>query len=384
LPLKVQEDMKKIILATLFSVNFAFGQAIKLEPGANGFVSFPVVSTLGACSTTDKGKVVFLTADNKFYFCNGTAWSPNSFSLPFDQSISHITYYDGGTFKITNTYPSSESVAIHGSITGNDGYAIRASSTNTSGFNTGAIYATNSSTNSNGFGVSGNHSGGGVGVSGDSQSGKGISGASSTGIGGYFSSTNGYALVTDVGKVGIGVSPNLNTGEIIDINGRARIRHNIPSNITSGIWMNNSTNSINGNDGAFYGMKQNTQAGIFIGGAWRFWVDNNGVASANGGISVGGGETISKIIKITVLKDVASVGATSYLNVTYSLTGASPGNTVIVTPAFTLSHEGVGSTYLIIAHSLISSSDQVTVCFYNPTANEINPVTMNYYFTIFK
>ncbi len=281
--------MKKIVIITLFASNIALGQSTKIEPGANGFVSLPSVSVLSSCGVSDKGKMVFLTTDNKFYFCNGMAWSANSFSLPFNQTISHGTNYDGGTFKITNSFPSSESVAIHGSITGNDGYAIRATALNTSGFNTGAIWATNSSTNSNGHGILGSHYGGGTGVSGGSSSGKGISGTSYSGLGGYFSSTSGYSLVTEEGKVGIGIlSPNLNTGEIIDINGRARIRQVNPNN-TAGIWFNNSLNNIGSGDGAFFGIETATagseRAGIYIGNAWRFYINRSGNANFAGTVT---------------------------------------------------------------------------------------------------
>jgi hypothetical protein len=81
------------------------------------------------------------------------------------------------------------------------------------------------------------------------------------------------------GKVGIGlISPN----DILDINGRARIRHNINS---AGIWMSNSTNSVSVADGAFYGMKTDTEAGIWIGNNWRFWVNNSGNVTVGGTVT---------------------------------------------------------------------------------------------------
>jgi len=72
------------------------------------------------------------------------------------------------------------------------------------------------------------------------------------------------------GLVGMGVT---NPSERLDVNGRVRIRHNVNS---AGIWMSNSTNSTSIADGAFYGMKTNTEAGIWIGNNWRFWVNNIG------------------------------------------------------------------------------------------------------------
>jgi hypothetical protein len=77
------------------------------------------------------------------------------------------------------------------------------------------------------------------------------------------------------GYVGIGLS---SPDQILDVNGRMRIRHTVIGGFpyTSGIWMSNSTNSLNGADGAFYGMITDTQAGIYIGNAWRFAVNSNG------------------------------------------------------------------------------------------------------------
>lgn len=139
-------------------------------------------------------------------------------------------------------------------------------------------------------------------------------------IEGYFSSTNDYALVALVGKVGIGTdnpfakmnlkghlysrhfyygstedtyirvaktgskviindlagfgsvgigisSPN----ELLDVNGRMRIGHN---GSLSGVWFSNSTNNLSTNDGSFYGMKTYTETGIYIGNNCRFWFNN--------------------------------------------------------------------------------------------------------------
>ncbi|OYU94338.1 MAG: hypothetical protein CFE21_16345 [Bacteroidetes bacterium B1(2017)] len=80
--------------------------------------------------------------------------------------------------------------------------------------------------------------------------------------------------ITGLGKVGIGVtSPE----QILDINGRARVRHN---GSTAGIWMSNALNGLAGTDGAFFGLETATagteKAGIWVGGAWRFTVDRSG------------------------------------------------------------------------------------------------------------
>ncbi len=117
------------------------------------------------------------------------------------------------------------------------------------------------------------------GVFGTTNSGLGVYGSSSgTGTAGYFSSFSGYALITGSGRVGIGVStPN----NILDVNGRVRIRH---TNNSSGIWMSNSTNGLSDADGAFYGMKTDTETGIYIGNLWRFWVNSAGNGYLNGNL----------------------------------------------------------------------------------------------------
>jgi hypothetical protein len=108
--------------------------------------------------------------------------------------------------------------------------------------------------------------------------------AFSTGIAASFTSNGGYSLITNGGKVGFGTqNPSLNADEMVDINGRLRIRNTGSSTAnTAGVWFNNSTNSIAGNDGAFSGMKADTEVGLFIGGAWRFWVANTGNATLTG------------------------------------------------------------------------------------------------------
>ncbi len=84
------------------------------------------------------------------------------------------------------------------------------------------------------------------------------------------------------GKVGIGLtSPN----QILDINGRMRIRHT--PGYTSGVWMSNSTNGLGDGDGAFIGLNTDTQAGIYIGNAWRFGFNSNGNAVITGFTQLG-------------------------------------------------------------------------------------------------
>jgi Chaperone of endosialidase/Head domain of trimeric autotransporter adhesin len=82
------------------------------------------------------------------------------------------------------------------------------------------------------------------------------------------------------GLVGIGVN---DPSEFLDVNGRMRVRHR-PGN-TAGVWMSNDVNSTAVGDGAFYGLKSNTEAGIFIGGAWRFGITNSGNMTVGGTVT---------------------------------------------------------------------------------------------------
>ncbi|GAB3517784.1 hypothetical protein GCM10027442_37620 [Emticicia fontis] len=97
---------------------------------------------------------------------------------------------------------------------------------------------------------------------------------------GFFTGANNSLLerfsITNTGLVGIGLtSPN----QLLDVNGRVRIRHN---GVTAGIWMSNSTNGLTDADGAFYGNKSDTETGIWVGNGWRFWVNGAGNATVSG------------------------------------------------------------------------------------------------------
>lgn len=165
-------------------------------------------------------------------------------------------------------------------------------------------------TNSNGTGIRGSAINGGIGVAGNSDTGIGVLGLSNY-VGGYFSSNNssGYALVTDFGKVGFGtISPNLNTDERVDINGRLRIRHSLSS---AGVWFNNSANSLSYADGAFWGMKLDTESGVYVGNAWRFWVNNLGNATLTG--------TLTQLSDRRLKKDFSSLS--NSLSDVYQLNG---------------------------------------------------------------
>jgi Chaperone of endosialidase len=180
------------------------------------------------------------------------------------------------------------------------------------------VYGESNSNNNLGSGVYGNHNG----------LGPGVSGYSPYGIGGRFNSDYGYALVTESGNVGIGTNTPVakmdimgslylshfyyganedtyirggkagshvlindiagqgnvgigvtNPAYILDVKDRIRLRAN--GSNTAGIYLNNAANTT---WTAFAGMKTDTQVGLFIGGTWRFWVDNAGSGYLNGNL----------------------------------------------------------------------------------------------------
>jgi hypothetical protein len=123
------------------------------------------------------------------------------------------------------------------------------------------------------------------------------------------------------GLVGIGLT---NPNQILDINGRMRIRHT--PGFTSGVWMSNSTNGLGDGDGAFFGLLNDTQAGIFIGNSWRFAFNNNGNAVITGFTQLGndvpaGAAAGATAPAIKTLKLTGTTGATqgAFASVTHGL-----------------------------------------------------------------
>jgi hypothetical protein len=271
----------------------------------------------------------------------------------------------------------------------------------------------------------------GNGILGEAESGIGVKGYalnffSTTGIGGHFSnaSPTGYALITGTGLVGIGTETPAakmdikgtsylshfyydtaedtyirggkagskvlindisgmgsvgiglsNPNELLDVNGRMRIRHNVN---TSGIWMSNSTNSLNGADGAFYGMITDTQAGIYIGNAWRFVVNSNGNVVNTGFTQLGntvpaGAAAGATAPTIKVLKLIGTTASTQGTSV--SVNHGIPGNKildyqVIVNQAGT---NGVPPNYTVLAGFLYNiGSDSGAIYVANAAGNSAN------------
>ena len=81
--------------------------------------------------------------------------------------------------------------------------------------------------------------------------------------------TNAMTVLRN-GNVGIGgkaVLPEF----VLDVTSRMRIRND---GNTAGLYLNNSQNNPEG----FIGMKADKQIGFFLNGAWRFWIDDTGMA----------------------------------------------------------------------------------------------------------
>lgn len=174
------------------------------------------------------------------------------------------------------------------------------------------------------------------------------------------------------GRVGIGLN---NPNHILDINGRVRIRH--ITDETAGIWMSNSTNGLGNADGAFFGMRDDVSAGIWIGNNWRFWVNNAGRANADGGLVVGsGGSPINKINKLSFNHDMDELFAGAILTVNFNAPGVSSSDVIVMTPNQPISD--------LIVMQVIAQDNAIRVLFKNDSSSSRNPPLITYNFLVFK
>lgn len=217
-----------------------------------------------------------------------------------------------------------------------------------------------------------------------------------------------YAAVLD-GKVGIGTS-TVSTNEILEINGRTRIRRNT---LPAGIWFNNNANGNSTTDGAFIGMNNETpgseSVGFWLNNSFRFTVDRIGNASvsnnlnvannitvdnnvnigntltvtnnlaATGGITVGGGQVINKIIKVRVTGLLPSFSGNAFTTQTYTVNGATVGDVVVMTPESSVGND------IIISEVFVSANNTVTIKYYKPTSSSTFPgVAYAFNFVVYK
>jgi hypothetical protein len=396
-----------------------------------------------AIASPQAGAVVFDNTLNQLSFYNGSSWvaaAGSGLTLPYNQSASVFTGYDGGLFKVTNTLPtnSGEGVAINGSITGGDGWAIRAMATNTSPFLTAAIYATNAATNDKGYGIWGSHAGSGEGIYGSSGTGIGLRGSGgSHGVKGTATGTTSYGIFGEsTGQYGAGVRAvsNVNTNTaisalatgaensdaiyafsnhgigvearsfngigliasstnsyaLITAGGNVGLGVNEPTTIldiksrmrirhsteTAGVYFDGTT----GNYKGFVGLESDNLTGIFgfNGAGWAVKMNNTtGEWMANGGLSVGGGSKIGKINRSSAAYDVPNINSNTYASFSIPVTDAQVGDQVLVTASGNLAPLVIGNCYVTIAGN-------VNLIIINNSNINVDPASMSYVFTIIR
>jgi len=138
---------------------WVMAQSTTILPDAIGV---PNVSVLPACNTSEKGKQVFNSTNNKMYFCNGTSWQEmtgGGFTLPYTSTVNSA-----------NSLLYLENTGI--------GRAIYGRSNNTTAMKGESI---------SGYGVYG-VSQSSSGIYGEGISGYGVYGSSSSNSAGYFES----------------------------------------------------------------------------------------------------------------------------------------------------------------------------------------------------
>jgi hypothetical protein len=147
--------------------------------------------------TPQKGAVVFDTDLNGLFVYNGSAWVSSGLTLPYSvtqSSNTNLLSIENSSTNVNSSTILSQTTSSN-EVGGITGYANNSTPTG----NPSGIKGINFSTNANGYGVYGEHFG----------AGRGVLGLSNSGIGGFFTSSSGYALITGTGNVGIGTNtPN--------------------------------------------------------------------------------------------------------------------------------------------------------------------------------
>lgn len=181
---------------------------------------------------------------------------------------------------------------------------------------------------------------------------------------------NNYALITNSGNVGIGVS---DPTTILDVKSRVRIRNSAE---TSGVYFDGTTDTYEG----FVGLETDNLTGIygFNGAAWAVKMDNTtGEWMATKGLSVGGGSKMNKIIRAAVPFDIPSVSAGGVLSIAFPVTDAQVGDQVLIS--------GSGNLYsVVLGNCYISVAGNINVFFINGTNTAYDPPLMTYYFTLIR
>ncbi|RFS17016.1 hypothetical protein [Emticicia sp. C21] len=270
--------MRKIFILLLFVVSTALGQSVSISPTdpSHLIISKPA----GTAQLTLKGESAgeFVAAHTKI---NLEGWVPygnstsNTINFGNQYNLIHSIITGSGAFPGDfGIYRSSVPLLYHSFNTGLELVSTTFKEVKEDlavFYNTQALSA---GLNSSIYFKTGNYHTGGIKTTG--------TGSNAARLG-LFTSAGTFPTnlverlsITNAGLVGIGLT---NPNDLLDVNGRARIRHN---GATAGIWMSNSTNSLTMADGAFYGNKGDTETGIWIGNGWRFWVNSTGNATITG------------------------------------------------------------------------------------------------------
>src|SRR6218665_2892237 len=133
--------MKRYIhLLILFIPVLSLAQSGVLLPNS---IDLPKVTALATCTTTEKGKMVYRTTDNKAYYCNGTGWQEmtgGGFNLPYSGTGANT---DVPLFRIINTTGTAiwtESDNGYGIYTQSNHTALRGVSENKHGVHGNSTY----------------------------------------------------------------------------------------------------------------------------------------------------------------------------------------------------------------------------------------------------
>lgn len=268
----------KILFAT-FCISTTYGQVgINIDNSApHGSAMLDVKSTSKAfypprmttgektgIMNAQKGAIVFDITLNGLSYYDGFDW--RAVDTGFNIPLSKTGLSSGTLFSLENLTATGTGYGITSIINAESGnaisaYALKSAPTG----HTVGLAGYNNSSNAFGYGVIGTHSGAGIGVFGSASNlGIGVKGVSQNGIGGFFSgaTTSSYALVTDIGNVGIGTLTPTLSGLVVDkAVGNA---HAIFGSNTAGLSLESNWPGISFN--AYYNAGRKPLSNGFVGG----------------------------------------------------------------------------------------------------------------------
>lgn len=108
-------------------------------------------------------------------------------------------------------------------------------------------------------------------------------------------------------------------------------------------------------------------------------VDGTGATTTPVSLGVGGGTALTKVVKGTVTIDPASINATTVSSQTFTLTGAVAGDSLVLNPPAAGLTAGV-----LVSQVFVSSSNTITVVFYNTTGGGIDLASASWTYTLIR